>query len=265
MNARRELPGEFDHLRSLISDNPSQMERAHDLRSSVERRLLILQRAVEMRKHGGPDISEALLISGPGKVEMDHVREVSDAMEAEEDRLLAIRTVSTHAASGGRKVAVIVVSALDFLLILFAFWQFTRERELRFAAEIASGPEFCSRSKKPRPGPRRSDNSTKRSKIASAFAPRSWNVSTASSKHSATQSHMICALRCARLTVSVWRCRRTMQQTSTMRTRLHRPRARWRAAHGSAHRCTASAFPNYTRGDRSRGFQHERVGKVRRL
>jgi signal transduction histidine kinase len=137
MNARRELPGELDHLTSLISDNPSQIERAHDLRTSLERRLLILQRAVEMRKHGGPDISEALLISGPGKVEMDHVREVCDAMEAEEDRLLAIRTVSTHRSMRRAQSAVIVVSALDFLLILFAFWQFTRERELRFAAETA--------------------------------------------------------------------------------------------------------------------------------
>jgi light-regulated signal transduction histidine kinase (bacteriophytochrome) len=68
---------------------------------------------------------------------MDHVREVCDAMEAEEDRLLAIRTVSTHNSMRRAQSAVIVVSALDFLLILFAFWQFTRERELRFAAETA--------------------------------------------------------------------------------------------------------------------------------
>jgi light-regulated signal transduction histidine kinase (bacteriophytochrome) len=68
---------------------------------------------------------------------MQHVREVCDAMEAEEDQLLAIRTVSTHNSMRRAQSAVIVVGALDFLLILFAFWQFTRERELRFAAETA--------------------------------------------------------------------------------------------------------------------------------
>ncbi|HZD77152.1 MAG TPA: ATP-binding protein [Acidobacteriaceae bacterium] len=58
-------------------------------------------------------------------------------MEAEEDRLLAIRTVTTNNSTTRAQVAVILASALDFLLILFAFWQFTRERGLRLAAEIA--------------------------------------------------------------------------------------------------------------------------------
>ena len=131
------LPRELDHLQSLIADNPVQVERARDLRASLERRMLVLQRAVGMRRHGGPDVAAALLVSGPGKIEMEHVRQVCDAMEAEEDRLLAIRTVSTHTSMRRAQSAVIVVSALDFLLILFTFWQFTRERELRFAAETA--------------------------------------------------------------------------------------------------------------------------------
>lgn len=135
--ARRDLPGELDHLQALIADDPVQLERTRDLRASLDRRMLVLQRAVDMRRHGGPDLSAPLLISGPGKVEMDHVREVCDAMEAEEDRLLAIRTTSTHSSMRRAETAVIIVSVLDFLLILFAFWQFTRERELRFAAETA--------------------------------------------------------------------------------------------------------------------------------
>jgi signal transduction histidine kinase len=135
--ARRDLPGELDHLYSLIADNPVQVGRTRDLRASLERRMLVLQRAVDMRRRGGPDLSAALLIGGPGKVEMQHVRELCDAMEAEEGRLLAIRTVSTHSSMRRAQTAVIVVSTLDFLLILFAFWQFTRERELRFAAETA--------------------------------------------------------------------------------------------------------------------------------
>src|SRR6202012_477611 len=136
--AQQELPAELAHLQSLITDNPGQRERVQDLRATVTRRMLVLQRAVEMRRQGGPDMSAPLLIGGPGKVEMDHIRAVCDAMEAEEDRLLAIRTVTTNNSTQRAQVAVIFASALDFLLILFAFWQFTRERGLRLAAETAS-------------------------------------------------------------------------------------------------------------------------------
>lgn len=135
--ALQELPGELDHLDMLTADNPDQQERIHDLRAAVDRRLLVLQRAVEMRRQGGQDISTPLLRGGPGKVEMDHIRAICDAMDAEEDRLLAIRTASTNSSTGHAQVAVVVASALDFLLILFAFWQFARERDLRVAAEAA--------------------------------------------------------------------------------------------------------------------------------
>ena len=135
--ARRELPAELAHLQALISDNPSQQAQMQDLRASLDRRLLILQRAIDMRKAGGPDLSAPLLISGPGKLEMQHIRAVCDAMEAEEDRLLAIRTASTNASIWRAQIAVVVVSTLDFLLILFAFSQFIRERGLRVTAEIA--------------------------------------------------------------------------------------------------------------------------------
>lgn len=135
--ARQELPGELDHLQWLTSDNPSQQERLQVLRGALARRLLVLQKAVEMRKQGGSEMSTPILIGGPGKIEMDHIRAICDAMEAEEDRLLAIRTVSTSNSTRSAKFAVIFASSLDFLLILFAFWQFARERGLRVSAEIA--------------------------------------------------------------------------------------------------------------------------------
>jgi signal transduction histidine kinase len=135
--ARQELPGELARLQSLTSDNPSQQNRIGDLRATLERRLLVLQRAIDMRRQGGPDLSEPLLTGGPGKIEMDHIRAVCDAMEAEEDRLLAIRTASTNSSTRRAQVAVVLASALDFLLILFALWQFAHERDLRLAAEIA--------------------------------------------------------------------------------------------------------------------------------
>jgi CHASE3 domain sensor protein len=137
--ARQELPGELARLQSLIADSPSQQERLRDLRASLDRRLFVLERAIDMRRRSGPDRPTALLTSGPGKVEMDHVRFVCDSMEAEEDRLLATRRTSTDTSTRRAQVAVVFASTLDFLLILFAFWQFARERGLRVAAETAGG------------------------------------------------------------------------------------------------------------------------------
>jgi signal transduction histidine kinase len=134
--ARRELPMELARLQALTSDNASQQTRLRELRSALERRMLVLQRAIEMRKAGGPDSSSPLLLSGPGKVEMEHVRAICDAMEAEEDRLLSIRTASTKSSVWLAQMAVAVVSTLDFLLILIAFSQLIRERRLRMIAEI---------------------------------------------------------------------------------------------------------------------------------
>jgi signal transduction histidine kinase len=133
--AQNELPGELDHLQSLVSDNPNQTERLKDLRGSLERRMAVLERAIAMRRQRGPDLSAALLIGGPGRIEMAHVRAICDAMEAEEDRLLAMRTVDTQNSKRRAQIAVVVASTLDFLLILFAFSQFARERELRVLAE----------------------------------------------------------------------------------------------------------------------------------
>jgi signal transduction histidine kinase len=133
--ARRELPMELARLQALTSDNPSQQTRLQELRLALERRMLVLQRAIDMRKAGGPDLSSPLLLGGPGKVEMEHVRAICDAMEAEEDRLLSIRTVSTNASIWRAQTAVAVVSTLDFLLILVALSQLIRERRLRMIAE----------------------------------------------------------------------------------------------------------------------------------
>jgi signal transduction histidine kinase len=135
--ARQELPGELDRLQSLTSDNPGQQERLRDLRAALGRRLLVLQKAIDARTQSGPNVKTPLLASGPGKAEMDHVRAVCDSMEAEEDRLLAIRKASTDTSTLRAQVAVVFASTLDFLLILFAFWQFVRERGLRVAAEKA--------------------------------------------------------------------------------------------------------------------------------
>lgn len=133
--ARQELPGELDHLQSLTADNSSQQARIADLRATLNRRMAVLERAVEMRRAGGPDFSAPLLVGGPGKVEMDHVRSICDAMEAEEARLLEVRRGSIETSRVRAQMAVLIASVLDTLLIVIALSQLFREQRLRVAAE----------------------------------------------------------------------------------------------------------------------------------
>jgi len=132
---RRDLPGELDHLQALVSDNPLQVEQTKRLRHAINERMAVLQSAIEARQHGNPNLLRMTEISGSGKVEMDHIRALCDAMEAEEDRLLVVRSASTASSMRGAEFTVAAASILDLLLILFAFWQYAHERHLRVSAE----------------------------------------------------------------------------------------------------------------------------------
>ena len=61
---------------------------------SAQQRLAIAQQSVDLRKTDGAATVQAFVLSGTGKAQMDHLRKVADNMEAEERRLLAIRTAS---------------------------------------------------------------------------------------------------------------------------------------------------------------------------
>lgn len=135
--ALQELPEELARLRRLTADNPNQQARVRELQAALGRRFQTLQRSIDMRSQAGFDQSPALFLSGSGVAEMNHLREIGDAMEAEEDRLLAMRTATTNVDTLRAQYTVVIASTLDFLLLAFVFWQFVRERELRVTAETA--------------------------------------------------------------------------------------------------------------------------------
>ena len=137
-NARRSLPAELARLKSLTSDNASQQVRIGELQVAIDQRLNALEQAIAKRREMGDHANPALLIGGPGRQAMYRIRALADAMEAEEDRLLTIRTATTQTSTQRAQYAVVVASTLDFMLLVFALFQFSRERRLRFAAEVAN-------------------------------------------------------------------------------------------------------------------------------
>ena len=137
-DATRDLPAKLDRFQSLTSDNASQQQRIAAMRASLQQRFATLEQSVALRRAGNTDMLKSFLLSGTGKAQMDHLRSIADAMESEESRLLALRTASAQSNSTRARIAVLLASTIDFLLILFAFRYLAQERNLRIQNELTA-------------------------------------------------------------------------------------------------------------------------------
>ncbi|RXH58293.1 sensor histidine kinase [Granulicella sibirica] len=138
LSALKELPGELDTFGKLTADNPSQGKRLTEMRAVLNQRLTLLAQGIVQRQSGDRDSVQALVLSGTGKVEMDHLRDIADSMESEERRLLVIRTAQTANSSRRARFTLGIASALDFMLIVLMFRYFASERAQRMASEAAA-------------------------------------------------------------------------------------------------------------------------------
>jgi signal transduction histidine kinase len=135
-NAQRELPVELDTFHQLTIDNPSQTRRAANMRSHLEVRNQLLQRAIDIR-HGGSSMAQtALSVTTLGKAEMDIIRGIAKDMQSEEYRLLAGRLVEAHRADIRTRVTIALATGLDLILLIVMSRFLYRERELRRATEL---------------------------------------------------------------------------------------------------------------------------------
>ena len=134
-DARNELPGELAKFEKQIEDNPAQVARLTEMRAVLDQRLGLLAQGIAMRGESDSSGVHALVLSGTGNVEMNHLRRIADDLEAEERRLLAIRTSQTNSNLRGARLTIGLASALDFLLIVLMFRYFARERSLRVKTE----------------------------------------------------------------------------------------------------------------------------------
>jgi signal transduction histidine kinase len=130
-----ELPRELDNFGHLTADNPLQQRQLSEMRAVIDERLALLRQGIDLRRAGQSDDIHALVLSGTGKAQMDHLRTLADTMEAEEHRLLTIRVADERSAARRARVTLFVASGLDLLLIILMFRYFTRERTLRLHTE----------------------------------------------------------------------------------------------------------------------------------
>ena len=136
--ARQQLPGEIDEFTRLVADNQDQMERVPLLREAVQQRLETLGTSVKLHREKNIAGYTELIRSGVGRAQMDHLRNLINDAEAEERRLLVLRTGATVADRQRTVFSLILASGIDFLLIVVMFRYFSRERSLRVESETAN-------------------------------------------------------------------------------------------------------------------------------
>lgn len=144
-DAARELPSELDRFQSLTSDNPAQQRRLVEMRAVNQQRVALLEESIDLRRAQSSDMLHAFILSGTGKAEMDHMRQISDYMESEERRLLTLRTAGARANSNRARYAIGLASLIDLLLIVFVFRFLAHERSLRIEGEAVASHLATSR------------------------------------------------------------------------------------------------------------------------
>ncbi len=116
----RAIPVIEDGLRSieaLSSDNPAQQHRLGEIRPVVREKLDILDRVIQARRDRGFDAALAVVGGHRGRILMEMIRQQTDRMSAEEERLLSIRA-GLAASSRWQTSTVLMIGTVANLAIL---------------------------------------------------------------------------------------------------------------------------------------------------
>lgn len=122
--AQTSLVEHLENARSLTSDNPVQQERLADLEPLIDEKFEEMQQTIDVRQRAGFESAQAIVLADTGKVVMDEIRGILDAIRADEEQLLEQRAdQATLAANttqavviGGTLLALIIVTLLGMLV-----------------------------------------------------------------------------------------------------------------------------------------------------
>jgi signal transduction histidine kinase len=126
----------MDRLKELVSDNKDQQARVQSLETAIAKRMRTLQTNLELRQRGGVAV---LLQEGnilTGKSEMDEVRRLGSEIQAEENRLLTIRTEQSRISARNTTLTFLGANTLTLVLLALVYFLVARDlAERKRAAE----------------------------------------------------------------------------------------------------------------------------------
>ncbi len=115
------LPKQLQDLRSLTKDNADQQRRIDEIDRVVTARMQILQQKIELQRTQGEAAARKAVGSGQGQQWMQAARALGSQMEAEENRLLALRDARTEESERelGLTSKTAALLSLAFLCLLY--------------------------------------------------------------------------------------------------------------------------------------------------
>ena len=112
------IDASFAELRTLVADNPLQLQRLDAARGLTDQKLAELKATIDQRRADGFDATEKGIVAGKGKRTMDQLRLVLGDMDREEVELLERRRAEAEATSETTKGVILWGSAAGLLFIL---------------------------------------------------------------------------------------------------------------------------------------------------
>ncbi|MGH8854684.1 MAG: CHASE3 domain-containing protein [Telluria sp.] len=135
--APQQIDGQLRALGVLLADNPSQTRNLAQLRTLVQRKLGLMNQAVEVYRRGGLVDIVAIAAAADARGEMDEIRLQVVIMTREQNELLTTRTAAFYEQSRRTVLSGIGINALAILVILLFHNLVQRSFGLRLVAERA--------------------------------------------------------------------------------------------------------------------------------
>jgi CheY-like chemotaxis protein/signal transduction histidine kinase/CHASE3 domain sensor protein len=116
--AMESLPKDYARARSLLANDPAQLERLGTLESVAKERLQIAAQTIELRRAGQSDAAVALVLTDRGKHLMDRIRDVAAEMGNVEQQKVTERTREWREST--TVTFTIIIGGAGLLLVLTA-------------------------------------------------------------------------------------------------------------------------------------------------
>ena len=119
-SASADTPRSLEKLLQLTGDNPRLQQRLKSLEALIDKRMAVFEDALRQRKESGFSAAEAVVLAGQGRTVMKQIRDASQEIEAEENRLLLERTNvrQTHLRNGF--IATLAAALVALTALIFA-------------------------------------------------------------------------------------------------------------------------------------------------
>jgi signal transduction histidine kinase/DNA-binding response OmpR family regulator/CHASE3 domain sensor protein len=123
-------------LRQLTSDNPFQQENADRLDSIIRKRIIYMQRLVDLKQAGS---SIDITFLKEGKASMDELRIITNIIKSQEVDLLNERTASMNRFASYTPILILIAAALSLIITIFFYIKvsndFTEKTRLQLELE----------------------------------------------------------------------------------------------------------------------------------